>query len=554
MRENSLQNINNNINDINNKIYLDETQIEIAIKKTRTIHNSYSFIAITIFLIANTAVYSTLTGIPFYQYEKNYLCRAENSAIFNIKCTKKQICNNNAELGVDYIIDEENTVDLKSLITEFKLKCNDKKIILLNVFYFIGTLTGILLIPFFNVHIGTLTTLFLSYLIYSITCIFLSLSNNFTLIIFLYFFFNLTYGILYVLVIQYLTEMIDPLNRSLFITFNIISNVTSGYLCILICYYTKSYKYLFLIVGLISLIGSILVKIYLVDSIRILFHQGKFKELIQSLDWIAEMNESYKDFEEWKKNNLHKIDGNYVNNNNQNNEKKLFTEINYINIFKFPSQVKIIILFSIISFFANYLLLFIQLEIKKQNNFYSSLFKAYTSDFFGLILGILIFEYLKIPRKNSFIIISSLISLLFLFISIFYKKNNLILICLLRATTSTFFIAYTIYNFEIYPTLTRSFGTSINRIFARIFNLWTPYIMIDYPRMAHIMGLFFIIGIIVCIIIFDPADTREKIIKEYPDEIENVLIEKKKSNNNMNDLIDESNKNFEGEEEKEKLI
>ena len=126
MRENSLQNINNNINDINNKIYLDETQIEIAIKKTRTIHNSYSFIAITIFLIANTAVYSTLTGIPFYQYEKNYLCRAENSAIFNIKCTKKQICNNNAELGVDYIIDEENTVDLKSLITEFKLKCNDK--------------------------------------------------------------------------------------------------------------------------------------------------------------------------------------------------------------------------------------------------------------------------------------------------------------------------------------------------------------------------------------------------------------------------------------------
>ena len=137
-------------------------QIETALKKTRTFHNFYYFIVITIFLISNTAVYSTLTGIPFYQYEKKYLCKAENSEKFNIECSKKFICNDNVELGVDYIVDEENTVELKSIISEFKLKCNDKRVILLNIFYFFGTLVGILLIPILNVHFGTLTTLFLS--------------------------------------------------------------------------------------------------------------------------------------------------------------------------------------------------------------------------------------------------------------------------------------------------------------------------------------------------------------------------------------------------------
>jgi MFS family permease len=549
MKENTEEIINNN-DDIYNNIHLNEKQIETALKKTRTIHNSYCFIAITIFLIANTAVYSTLTGIPFYQYEKKYLCKAENSEIFNVECSKKFICNDNVELGVDYIVDEENTVELKSIISEFKLKCNDKKIILLNIFYFIGTLVGILLIPIFNVHFGTLTTIFISYLIFSVTCIFISLIKNFTILAILYFFLNLSYGILFVLVIQYLTEMIDPLFRTMFITFNVISNVTSGYLCILICYYTKNYKYLFLICGIISLIGAIFVKIYLVDSIRTLFHQGKIKELIQSLNWISKMNESYKDFEEWKKNNLYK---NNKDNINDNNEKKLFTEVNYINIFKFPSQIKIIILFSLISFLANYLLLFIQLEIKKQKNFYLSIFKAYTSDLFGLFLGIFIIEYIKISRKNSFIFINSLIGILYLFCSIFYKKNNLFLICLLRVGINSFFISYTVYNFEIYPTLTRSFGTSINRIFARVFNLWTPYIMIDYPRISYIIGLFFIICIEVCVFIFNPEDTRGKIIKEYPDEIENVLNEQ---NNNKNDsnLLNENNNYNEGEEEKEKLI
>ena len=552
MKENTEEIINNN-DDIYNNIHLNEKQIETALKKTRTIHNSYCFIAITIFLISNTAVYSTLTGIPFYQYEKKYLCKAENSEIFNVECSKKFICNDNVELGVDYIVDEENSVELKSLISEFKLKCNDKRVILLNIFYFFGTLVGILLIPILNVHFGTLTTLFLSYLVYSVTCIFLSLTKNFTILVILYFFFNLSYGILFVLVIQYLTEMIDPLYRTIFITFNIISNVTSGYLCILICYYTKNYKYLFLICGIISLIGAILVKIYLVDSIRTLFHQGKIKELIQSLDWISKMNESYKDFEEWKRNNLYKNNKENINNDNNNNEKKLFTEINYLNIFKFSSQIKIIILFSLISFLANYLILFVQLEVKKQKNFYLSLFKAYTSDLLGLFLGIIIVEYIKISRKNSFIIINSLIGILYLFSSIFYKKNNLFLICLLRAGINSYFISYTVYNFEIYPTLTRSFGTSINRIFARVFNLWTPYIMIDYPRTSYIVGLFFIICINICVFIFNPEDTRGKIIKEYPDEIENVLNEQN-NNNNKNNLINE-NENFnEGEEEKEKLI
>jgi hypothetical protein len=78
---------------------------------------------------------------------------------------------------------------------------------------------------------------------------------------------------------------------------------------------------------------------------------------------------------------------------------------------------------------------------------------------------------------------------------------------------------YNILNFEAFPTFTKSVAVSINRIFGRLFNLWTPVLMINAPRVGYNLGFFFTIINVVLTLAFSPEDTKNKALKEYPKEL-----------------------------------
>ena len=511
---------------------LTEKQIEAAIASSRTNHYTYMIIAVFLFLLANTGGYIALTAIPIFMYEPKYLCYSKSTQAFTVNCSQSEICDKT--LNIDYIPNPDN-INLKTFITSFDISCNKPKKVFLETGYFIGGLLGIAVIPFLISNTGCLNSIIIGYIILFFSSCFLSFVKQYACGVILYILFNMALSILITCTPQYLTEMVDPKYRALFICIQFLSIGTSGYLSVLIAYTSYNYKYVISAAAGISLVFAIVFKMFLVDSIRTSFIRGRQSEILKNLEYIARINKSQLEYKVWRDHNV-----NSAAIMNEEGAKKENQYTSFISIWKYPSQVKLIVLFSIASFIANYGLLLIQLEIKKQNNFFSSLCIAFLCDIIGILLGSLSSEIPFLKRKLSFAIINGALIIAYLFNAIFYKKHYTGMFILMRIFSYALFSNYTVYNFEAYPTMTRPIGVSINRLFARVFNLWTPYLMISHPRTGYILGVFFCAAIVGMLTVFWIEETKGEVIKEFPIE----MYDGNKEKNEESDLLIKEEDNF----------
>ena len=337
---------------------------------------------------------------------------------------------------------------------------------------------------------------------------------------------------------QYIVEMSEPSKRPIYLLFNLLSQIFSGFFVVLVSYITLNYRYLLVVCSFVCIVGVILVQIFIVESIRILFVQGKIDKMMENLEFISKVNKSEEDFNEWKNNNQNifydNSNNNYLklndenlkplidnNNNNimKNDDEIYLNEINYLSIWNYPSQVNLVILFSFATFYVNYSLVLAQFEITKQNKFFLSLLEGYTCDMVGYFFGILITELKNYTRNVYFLFLTFLLTVMFLIQSIFYSSHNQFFFIFLRIFINSLDANFNLYNFESFPTLSRSTGVAINRIFGKFFNLWTPLIIINFEKIGFLFGVLFGGILFLLSIFFSPKESKEHLINEFPIEI-----------------------------------
>lgn len=537
-------------------------KLEEALASSRKNSSLYLIIVSLIFIFANIASLTPITGIPIFFYKHRYLCKKSiNSKNFNIVCSRKFVCSNKSKYGVDYILDEKYNVNLISFITSYDIYCSGTKRILLASSFFLGQLIGTIIYPYLIALNGIINSLSLTYLIIFISYLILAKFNIYLIGLIFYVIASMSYQICVIGFKQYIVEMSGPEERPTFLLFNLLSQILSGFFVVLISYLTLDFKYLLFYSALICIIGVILVKLFLVESVRILFVQNKINDLMTNLEYISGINKSKECFEEWKNNNNNifnqnefymsikeeslkpLIDKDKDKNNNkeesEKNNKSELTEINYLSIWQYPSQVKLLILFSFATFYVNYSMLLAQLEIVKQKKFFLSLLEGYTCDMIGYIFGVMITKIDNYTRKECFLLLTFLLSAIFLIGTIFYSWHNQYIFIFFRIFVNSLDANFNLYNFESFPTLTRPTGVAINRIFGKFFNLFTPLIMINFPKMGYLCGLLFGGGLFLLSFYLSPKETKDHCIYEYPKEMENFFGKEKISSNNENDYNEE---------------
>ena len=528
-------------------------KLEEGMKSSRQNSSLYLIIVSIIFIFSNIAALTPLTGIPVFFYNHKYLCKNGNSNNFNSICSQKFICSNNKKLNIDYIIDKKYDANLHSFITTFNIYCSRTKIVFLASSFFIGQLIGTIIYPYFISFLGIINTLSLNYFLIFLSYLIMAKYNYYYIALFFYNISSLSFQICMLSFKQYIVEMSEPSKRSIYLLFNLLSQIFSGFFVVFVSYITLDYNYLLIFSSFICIIGAILLKIFVVESIRILFVKGKIQELMENLEYISKINKSKQYFDEWKKNNLNIFYNNLNNLNindentnplidkdNLNNNEILINkdnvdddiylnenEINYVSIWKYPSQVKLIILFSFATFYVNYSLVLAQFEISKQNKFFLSLLEGYTCDMVGYFFGILITELKNYSRNVCFLFLTFLLSLIFLIHSIFYYKHNQFLFIFFRIFINSLDANFNLYNFESFPTLSRSIGVAINRIFGKFFNIWTPLLMINFPKFGYLCGLFFGVILFLLSIFLSPKEEKNHMINEFPIEIINEIKKEK---------------------------
>ena len=524
-------------------------KLEEGMKSSRQNSSLYLIIVSIIFIFSNIAALTPLTGIPVFFYNHRYLCKNDNSNEFNIICSQKYICSNNKKLNIDYIIDKKYDANLHSFISTFDIYCSRTKIIFLASSFFLGQLIGTIIYPYFISILGIINTLASNYFLIFISYLIMAKYNYYYIALILYNISSLSFQICMLSFKQYIVEMSEPSKRPIYLLFNLLAQIFSGFFVVFISYITLDYNYLLIYSSFICIVGTILAKIFVVESIRILFVKGKIQELMENLEYISKINKSEQYFEEWKKNNLNIFYNNLnnliVNDENLNplideeniNNNEIIkdnidiyqneNEIDYVSICKYPSQIKLVILFSVATFYVNYSLVLAQFEISKQNKFFLSLLEGYTCDMIGYFFGILITELKNYTRKTCFLFLTFLLSVMYFIHSIFYYKHNQFLFIFFRIFINSLDANFNLYNFESFPTLSRSTGVAINRIFGKFFNIWTPLLMINFSKIGYLCGLLFGGTLFLLSIFLSPKEEKDHMINEFPIEIINEIKKEK---------------------------
>lgn len=496
---------------------LTEKQIEEGLTKAKWNKSYYSYLFMGLLFLNFMCVSPAVSAVSMFFYEPQYLCYDDDTKEFSKECKPDFVCDHT--INIDYKEDPAN-VNLQSFIDRYDIYCNRGKVSTLNMAYFLGALVSVISFPFMVTYIGLILTLHISNFIFVISSIILTFSKTYWLGFIFYMMFSMGYTFCLHCIIQYVIEMLKPKYRSIGLGFILLAQPISGYICLLISHSAKNFIVITIVVGILNLLIGVANFFFLVDSVRVSFMRGDQALLIRNLRYIAKTNKSSEELDDWLQDN----DINEVN--NIKNKKNKFEDINYINIWKYHSQIPLIILFCIVLFINNYNLLIVQLELKREGKYWRSLAIAYTCDFFGIIVGLLLPEINLLKRKLSFSIINGALFLFDILYASTYGHNYLLILILLRLFVYALFINHNLYYMELLNTMCRPVESSIFRIFSRLFNIWTPYLMNGAPRAAFIFAAVIEVAIIFLLFFFKIEETKDTIIKEFPPEIEEAMKKK----------------------------
>lgn len=499
-----------------------EKYIKEGIEVTRKNSSLYALMMVGVLLLNTCAASSSITSIPNLVYEPCYLCRDGNSPVgnFTMTCDKSFVCNKNNTEGIDYILNEETY--MRSLITDYGIYCSNSKIASFGVAYFIGGVAGLFILPEFMKHYGNIELVIFP----SIICILCNcgmlLITNYYLGIIVFIISMTARNVLQIPSLQYKVEMVKASERATVIGLTIAMNSLSGLILNLMEITVGDYKGEIISNTFIFIISIVLVKLLLIDSSSNTFVRGRYKQVIDDLGYVAQINASEKEYKLWRG----KIyeDSKYVNPeceilNENENKKNKFQLVDYYSIWSLKGMALKLIIFILFFFTSQFNLIFLLYEVKKAPNFLMVSSLCYGMDIIGSLFGAYMIDIPALGRRLSSVIMNAAAGIAY-FITVFViiYSGNYYLILLNRFLNSALQIIVYTYAFECFPTVLRAHASSITRIAARVLNLPTPFLMINYSIISY-----FIIGsldviLAIGIYVFNIGETRGKQVDELPEE------------------------------------
>jgi MFS family permease len=513
------------------KFIVKEKHIESGLNASRKNKICYSILMIIIFNFASLASYCGTTSVPIVFYENTYLCKSsstkmknsQNNFEFDIKCKKEFVCNEENKEGIDFILDKSTS--RRSFISDYNIYCDTNKISLLGVGFFLGGVIGLLLHPSVISWIGSLPTIMCSLTIFALSSLIIVFVKNYYVGLF-FFSMILLSNVLIVSMPYYITEMVKPEHRSIFMGINLSSLGLSGLYSNAIIYYFNDFHILFLINVGIVIIAIIMMKFLMVESIRTSFIRGNFLQIRDDLEYMAKLNSSTEEFIQWRDMVYAESEDHLSQLSMEKEDKNKYHLINFFSLFKIKSQLKNFAFFTLANFVNQYNLLFLQLEVKKSTNVIFTSNFSYIMDICGFYFGMFIIEWNLTKRWTSCVLLNLICGGLYISSGVIKLHDSFsYLFELNRFFNSAYFTALFTYNFEIYPTLIRATASSMNRTISRTLNFWTPYLMIKHDVLSYVfVGSMNLLSALL-LVVLDIPETKGKVIEEFPIEFREKEIE-----------------------------
>jgi len=274
---------------------------------------------IIIFLIYGTSEFIAIT-LPFVEitpYVKYY--DSELNQNFTLQTTYKN-CNSTLKKFNYTIIYEKSR---SSLVTDFKIFCDQDKVSLIGSSLFLGVMIGSFLSHFFSDKIGRKKTIILFSVLYS-SCQFLYLIiGNLYFLYTVLLFSGMFYSIIILSSILLLNEVIDVELTAIFTTIIYNAYPFAGLIYDFLFKELNDWRLIFIIIGIVHLITTIILAFFLDESPRFHFGNRDLDSLKKTLTYIAVVNK--KEFDVVEINNIfseYKPDKNFRN-VNENDDPRL---------------------------------------------------------------------------------------------------------------------------------------------------------------------------------------------------------------------------------------
>jgi hypothetical protein len=298
------------------------------------------------------------------------------------------------------------------------------------------------------------------------------------------------------------------------------------------------------------IISIILVKLLLVDSASNTFVRGKYKQIIEDLEFVAKVNGSEKEYGLWKKkiysdSRRELLTSEFAENPSRGGSNNKYEFVTYFSIWSLKG-VSVKLIFFILFFFASqFNLIFLLNEVKKAPNFYLISSLCYVCDILGSFFGSFMIDIPILGRRMSSVIMNGSAGVAYFFtVGIAITTGNFYLIFLNRFLNAALQIIVYTYAFECFPTVLRPHATSTFRILGRVLNIGTPFLMIDYS-----IASYFIIGLLDVFLalsnfLFNIPETYGKPIDELPEEFKDAeYLKKLRESYNINNTNNTNSNN-----------
>ncbi len=528
-------------------IKLIETDLEDGMNAART-SRRYDLFVLLLFSILQLFLHTNTSAYPIFFKQPKFLCRNSNFTseeyIFERNCSKNEVCEKKLIKGVDFILNENS---LDSFISELDIYCNPFQISILESAMFAGPSLSILLTPFLINNLGAIKTLKICGLFYIIFMIMIfQMSTVFLVTISFYGIFICTYT-MYNCKSLYIIEMCESKKRSLFYGILNLNSGLAGIFVTVIIEYFNSLRLCFILNVFAIMIVILIIHYKFVESVRYTFLRYKDSKLIfrdlsiiayfngdtvRINNWIKQvtetnkMNSTYLELSVSENNNVGETINNRQigTNSSENNHQSLIKNINFLSIMKFSSQIKTLVIFTFIIFIFKFSNVFLLLEIGHTKTL-NKMIIFFTLDSIINVCSSILIEHPRVGRKKFIVIMMICNGFLFLIGFYWYEhyKFNFTLTLINRVFVSAGMTATLLFNFESYPTLLRATYTSMNKFFAMFFNIFTPYLIMNWRLFLFLLiSVLFFLG---SFFMLKLKETQGKKLSELPPELANKNIE-----------------------------
>ena len=489
-----------------------------------------------IWCIIGSASLSLIQSIAFAFLTKkpNFLCKINddlNSIYHECEYNKQLFCSNPSTITYK----KDPSKSIINLTYSFDLICDRESYIpLIGSVFFFGSILGCITLSSLPDKFGRKRIFqFLLCLscISNILCLFSFNPTQLLLIIFISGFTSFVYGMSSIMVSEYVARDISGIIMGLV---NSMYPVT-GILISIFFYFFKNWRILFFVASIPFCLLSYWSLIYMVESVRWLNSQGKTEEIISTLDQIAKINNTEKEWNDYKP----KMEQFLQKNTKKTSKGNSQINLSIIEILQLKSQQKKIFLLSIIWFITAFYFYGIILNLEHLGgNIYVDSIMAFAAEMISeMSSGWLsnIFGRIIIMRYGSYL------GAIGFFLFTFFDFSIVIKSFLIFLTTFGFaaiFNVIYIYSPEVIPTPIRGMVCSSLFLLSRL----GACIVAPISSLVgnYINYLFSLAGIITAgITYFLDESLGEPIIDEIP-EFEGMASFKsgKVESNEMNSIID----------------